>query len=245
MKRTKRNLLITSAALIILLAALCTYLLGFYLPKRRERDETEKMIREYYAAKLETYREENEKYDDYEVDVAFIGDSLTDGYDLKTYYPDLLTANRGIGGETTHGLEDRLGISLYELKPKVAVMLIGGNNLDTMLDNYESILIGIRDNLPETKVILLSLTSMGKTLAEKNKIAAYNNVTVKKLADKYGFAYVDLYTPLFDEVTGEINSLYTTDGAHLTHEGYTVFTSTVTPAIVAALAEYEAGRKAP
>ena len=71
-----------------------------------------------------------------EIDVAFLGDSLTDGYDLEKYYPEFKTANRGIAGETTGGLESRLQVSVYDLKPKVCVMLIGANNMDTMFKLY-------------------------------------------------------------------------------------------------------------
>jgi lysophospholipase L1-like esterase len=100
-----------------------------------------------------------------------------------------------------------------------------------MFENYENILIGVKENLPETKVVLCSLTAMGGNFAEKNKIAAYNNVIIKKLAQKYDFAFVDLYTPLFDEKTGEIYAEYTSDGAHLTHEGYEVLSEAITPVI--------------
>ena len=77
---------------------------------------------------MEIYIEENATYEDYEVDIAFIGDSLTDGYDVKAYYPDFLVSNRGIGGDTTFDLEGRIQVSLYDLKPKVVVMLIGNSN---------------------------------------------------------------------------------------------------------------------
>ena len=196
------------------------------------------MVREYYANKLSTYEQENERYADYEIDVAFLGDSLTDGYPLETYYPQFKTSNRGIGGETTLGLETRLQASVYDLKPKVVVMLIGGNNLNTMFENYENILIGLKENLPNSEVVLLSLTAMGKDWGHKNQIAALNNVTIKLLAEKYGFGFVDLFTPLFNLETGEIYAEYTTDGAHLTANGYEVFTAAVTPAIEKALADY-------
>ena len=48
-------------------------------PEKRKKAEHEKLVMEYRAAKMEQYRVENEKYDDYEVDVAFIGDSLSSG----------------------------------------------------------------------------------------------------------------------------------------------------------------------
>ncbi len=234
-KRTKA-LIAAGLAVAMALAAFAVYFFGFRLPEQRREAELLRTVREYYESKLTLYGEQNETFADYEVDVAFLGDSLTDGYDLEKYYPDYVTANRGIGGDTTHGLEERLQISVYDLNPKVAVMLIGGNNLGTMFENYEDILIGFSENLPETKIVLVSLTAMGGSLAEKNQLAAYNNVKIKKLAAKYGFAFVDLYTPLLNEESGEIYAEYTSDGAHLTPLGYEVFTDTLMPTLEALLA---------
>jgi lysophospholipase L1-like esterase len=196
-----------------------------------ENEELLKQIEEYRAAKRAAYAAENERYEDYEVDVAFLGDSLTDGYDLATYYPDLLVSNRGIGGDTTYDLEGRMEVSLYDLKPKVAVMLIGANNMDAMFENYEALLRGFEENVPRTKIILLSLTSMGDEWGKKNQLAAYNNVKIKLLAEKYGYAYVDLYSALFNLESGEIYPEYTTDGGHLTPLGYEVLTNAIRPAI--------------
>ena len=194
------------------------------------------MVREYREAKFALYEEENKAYADYEIDAAFIGDSLTDGYDVKAYYPTIAVSNRGIGGDTTLGLEERLKLSLYDLKPKVVVMLIGANNMDTMFDNYENILIGYKENLPKTKVILLSLTSMSGEWGKKNQLAAYSNVKIKMLAEKYSFEYVDLYSALMNLETGEIYPEYTTDGGHLTALGYEVLTREITPVLENALA---------
>jgi lysophospholipase L1-like esterase len=233
MQKRKKIFIIVSILLTVVIVGSCVFLFGFYLPKQKEQAERERIIKEYYANKLSLYQTENEQYADYEVDVAFLGDSLTDGYDVKKYYPQYTVVNRGIGGETTHGLENRLQVSVYDLKPKIAVMLIGGNNINTMFENYENILIGFQENLPQTKIILVSLTAMGNSWGHKNKIAAYNNVVIKKLAAKYGFAFVDLYTPLFNEESGEIYAEYTTDGVHFTPLGYEVFTQTLTPTIAA------------
>ena len=157
---------------------------------------------------------------------------MTDGYDLQKYFPEYKTSNRGIGGDTTVGLESRLKVSVYDLKPKVAVMLIGANNMDSMFGNYENILIGLRDNLPNTKIVLLSLTAMGgEHWGRKNQLAAYNNVKIKKLASEYGFTFVDLYTPLFNPRTGEVYDGLTVDGGHFTHEGYVVVTAQIKPVL--------------
>ena len=198
---------------------------------RDNNTDLEQLIKEYRANKIALYTQENELYADYEVDTAFIGDSLTDGYDVKRFYPDIIVSNRGIGGDTTFDLEARLEVSLYDLKPKVIVMLIGANNFKTMFDNYEQILIGYKTNLPNTRVILLSLTSMSMEWGKNNDIAKENNIKIKALAEKYSFEYVDLYSALLNEETKEIYPEYTIDGGHLTEAGYIVLTEQITPVL--------------
>lgn len=223
------------------ITTVCGALYYFFVarPAMEEKEAQKQLIAQYYTDKLALYQQENEAYADYEVDVAFLGDSLTDGCDLSKYYPQYKTANRGIGGETTIGLQKRMQVSAYDLRPKVVVMLIGGNNLDTMFDNYEELLIGLQTNLPRTKVILVSLTSMGNQWAHKNSLAAYQNVKIKLLAEKYGFAFVDVFSPLLDAQTNEIRAEYTVEGVHLNDAGYWVLQAAITPAIDAALASYE------
>lgn len=218
--------------LAVALTAGAVFYFGFFRPRQQEQQLHKQQVQQYRAEKMDRYLKENAEYEDYEVEVAFIGDSLTDLYDLEKYYPQYITANRGVGGDTTFDLEKRLPESVYALKPKVVVMLIGANNMETMLQNYESILIGLRDNLPETKVVLLSLTAMGgEHWGAKNQLAAYNNVTIKLLAEKYGYTYIDLFSPLYDPTIGEVCEGYTIDGGHFTHEGYTVLTQQITPVL--------------
>ena len=232
MTKKKKIIFATVASSILLtIGVSLTYIFAVALPQKQENEQLLKEMQEYYDAKLAMYTEENERYDDYEVDVASLGDSLTDGYDLEKYYPQYLVLNRGIAGDTTFGLEKRLEVSVYDLKPKVAVMLIGANNFDTMFDNYENILKGFKENLPNTKIVLLSLTSMSQEWGKNNQKAAYNNVKIKLLSEKYGYEFVDLYSPLLNLETGEIYAEYTTDGGHLTSAGYEVLTYTITPTL--------------
>ncbi len=227
----KKRYLIPLCAAVLVLVGFAIYYFAAIRPKKMEEKRYGEIRRAYYAQKYEEYEAENQKYADYEVDVAFIGDSLTDRYDLENFYPQYVTANRGISGDTTFDVEGRLQISLYDLKPKVVVMLIGANNFGTMFENYESILQGLRDNLPETKVVLLSLTAMNQEWGRNNSIAAHNNVRIKLLAERYGFSYVDLFTPLYDVSAGEAYADYTLDGGHLSHLGYTKVTEQITPVL--------------
>ena len=221
---------------VALIAGLIIYF-AVLRPKQLEQEQFAQAVQAYRAEKSQKYQAENDQRSDFEVDVAFIGDSLTDGYDLERFYPQYVTSNRGIGGDTTYGLQARMKVSVYDLKPKVVVMLIGGNNLDTMFEDYEELIVGMRENLPQTRIVLVSLTAMGGNWAHKNQKAAYHNVTIRKLADRYDCSFVDLFTPLFDETTGEIYQAYTNDGVHLTEQGYQVYTDALTPVLDTLLAE--------
>ncbi len=228
----KKKVITISCILIIFIILLIgTSHISDKLDKINKEKEYKLIVEKYYADKLTLYEKENNYYDDYEIDVAFIGDSLTDGYDVSKYYPEFKVVNRGIGGETTIGLEKRLKVSVFDLKPKVVVMLIGANNMATMFDNYENILIKLQTNLPHTKVVLLSLTSMSKEWGKKNHLASYNNVIIKKLAEKYNYTFIDLYSPLLNLETGELYEEYTFDGGHLTHQGYVVVTDVIKPVL--------------
>lgn len=229
--RKKQFWLTLAAAVCALVLCFGLYFFHVWQNDLQKQAEQAKLVQQYRDNKFAAYTAENEQYADYEVDVAFLGDSLTDGYPLQTFYPQFTVVNRGIGGDTTHTLYDRLQISVLDLKPKVVVMLIGGNNLTTMFENYEDILRTFQLQLPETKIVLLSLTSMSRDWAHKNEIAALNNVKIKLLAQQYGYTFVDLFTPLFDLPSGMLKAEYTTDGVHLTLAGYEVVTAAVTPVL--------------
>ena len=143
----------------------------------------------------------------------------------------IVAVNRGIGGDTTFGVWDRLDLSVFALEPKAVVMLIGVNNIDTMFERYEDIVKSLRENLPNSHIVLISLTSMGQNWGRNNHKAAFNNVKIKLIAERNGCTFVDMYTPLLNEETDEIYPEYTSDGGHLTAEGYQVFTDTVTPVL--------------
>ncbi len=187
------------------------------------------VFKEYYDMKVAQFEEENKTIDS--VEVAFLGDSLTDGCDISLYYPQYVAVNRGIGGDTTFGLEKRLKVSAYDVNPKVIVMLIGANNFGTMMNNYERIVKELKSNLPDTKIILLSLSCMGKEWGRNNSKAVENNTKIKSIASRQGCYFVDIYEPLKNPATGQIYDEYTIDGGHWTDLGYKVVVSQVTPVL--------------
>lgn len=196
---------------------------------KQKQEEWAALVKAYYDMKVAAFEQENQTL--LGVDVAFLGDSLTDGYDVKAYYPDLNVVNRGIGADTTFGLEARLGVSAYDVQPKVIVMLIGANNLYTMFDNYEQIVRSLRANLPETKIVLLSLSPLGANFADRNDTVKSNNLEIQFVAARNDCTYVDIHSVLLNPETGQMYDEYTTEGLHFSAKGYEVITATLRPVL--------------
>ena len=227
-----RKKLIVSISVIAVLAIASVTTIAILHQKELEEEKKQDwaaIFKQHYEDRCAQFEEENKTAQD--IDVVFLGDSLTEGYDVTRFYPEYKVLNRGIGGDTTFGVEKRLQVSVYDVKPKVTALLIGANNFDSMLDNYENILIDFKTNAPEMKVVLLSLTSMTMEWGRNNAKAINNNVEIKKYAEKYDFSYVDLYNPLLDPTTDELRQEYTIDGGHLTEQGYEVVTAQIKPVL--------------
>lgn len=183
----------------------------------------------YYDAKVAMFKDQNKSIDS--SDVVFLGDSLTDMCDITNLYKPYKAINRGISGDTTFGLENRLDVSAYAVKPKVVFMLIGINNIANMLDNYESIVVQLKQNLPNTKIFILSLTPTTGGVASLNEQVVAKNVYVKDIAERNNCTYVDIHTALLDPNTNELKAEYTSDGLHFSSKGYDVISSIVKPLI--------------
>lgn len=223
-----KRLILLSSSLLVLLYASLILAFNVIFPKHEESN----IFKIHYNNKVTVFKEENKYYSDRKVDVVFLGDSLTEGYNTNYYYSEYVTLNRGIGGDTTFGLEKRLDVSAYQVKPKVVVMLIGANNFKTMLQNYEDIIRQLKINLPDSEIVCLSLTAMGgEHWGRNNDIAIENNKEIKKIAEAYNCHFIDLFTPLFDKTTNEVYEGYTVDGGHFTRLGYDIITSLIKPKI--------------
>ena len=230
-KKTKIVILCVCALLAVggIIAA------SIVLPRYIRDQKIKKLTEEYYNMKVASFEKENPDLTD--VDLVFLGDSLTDGCDLEKYYPEYTAVNRGISGDTTDGLLARLKVSACDVDPKAVVLLIGVNDIsrgvkpNELSDNYEKIITGLKENLPDTKIVWCSMTALGGKSAKYNDTVIICNQKIKLLAEKYGCVFVDLFTPLCDADTREIREEYTVDGTHLTDAGYQVVSREINNAL--------------
>ena len=102
--------------------------------------------------------------------IVFVGDSITDGWRnrngkevFEKNYGAMDPYNIGIGGDRTQHVLWRLDHGEVDgISPKVAVLMIGTNNLavntdDEIVDGVTKIVKELNEKLPETKVLLLAI----------------------------------------------------------------------------------------
>ena len=196
----------------------------------------------YYDSKCAVFEKENANFS--RGQIVFIGDSITDGCALDDYYGglSLATYNRGIGGDTTSGVLNRIQGSLLDLQPSKIVLMIGINDInggigkDTVLKNYEDILSKISTALPNTQVVCASILPLNKDVEsyalinvdKSMEIIKQVNPEIQKLTEKYDYTFLDV----FDEFLDADNYLYkelSPDGIHLNADGYRKYSAMLIP----------------
>jgi lysophospholipase L1-like esterase len=158
--------------------------------------------------------------------VIFLGNSITEGFDLLQYFPLSKPINRGIIGDHIDGLIERLDYSVIELNPSRLFVLIGindigaGNSDSTILTNYEELLNRLCRSLPETQICVQSIlpTSPVWSNCPKEKIRRLNH-QIKEFVKARNLQWLDLY-PEFVDTEGYLKKAYTKDGLHLNKTGY-------------------------
>lgn len=164
--------------------------------------------------------------------IVFLGDSMTDEGDWVKLFPEVPVVNRGIGGDTTHGVLNRLD-QIIALKPPKIFLMIGTNDLcynrliDDTLNNYDRILATLHRQLPDTQIYIESVLPFNDHIfpsvyLRSNKNIAILDIGIKKLAAKYNDSYIDM-VDAFSDSTGRLSAEYTIDGLHLNEQGYSIW----------------------
>ena len=178
-----------------------------------------------------------EKLPNSENEIIFLGNSISDGCNWNELFNNPQIKNRGISGDVTDGVLERLN-EVTESKPSAIFIMIGVNDLargksvEYIVSNYQKILERIILDSKKTKIYIQSVLPVNdkfqkfKNHVNKTKQILAVNKKLIKLSDQYGADYIDLFS-LFAMKNNKLNPKYSNDGLHLTGEGYLLWKSVV------------------
>jgi lysophospholipase L1-like esterase len=166
------------------------------------------------------------------VDLLFLGDSITQGWNdndvWKRFYGPRKAANFGIGGDKTEQVLWRLQHSeLDGIEPKVAVLMIGTNNVsdstpDEIAQGITAIVKDLRSQKPKTKILLLGVFPRGeKPSSVRDRLKSVNE-RIAKLDDGSHVKYLDI-SQSFLNPDGTISPEIMPDYLHLSSKGYRIW----------------------
>ena len=181
--------------------------------------------------------------------IVFLGNSITEGarsWNKRLNQKNIV--NRGISGDITEGVLERLG-EIYYYKPLAVFILIGINDLfDTNIENGEminpnyvannilKIAKSIKAESTHTSIYIQTILPVNldkyelvkniKLEREKdlNTQIEETNSILKTVELPVGIHIIDTHKEFLDN-NNNLNETYSSDGVHLNEEGYKIWTS--------------------
>lgn len=164
-------------------------------------------------------------------DIVFLGNSITNGGEWSELFRDCHVKNRGISGDRTTDIYERLS-TILPGNPKKIFLMIGVNDLehgaspDSVVNGIIRIANKIAEESPETQLYIQSILPVndqfGKFPKHTNKgeaIIEINN-RIRLFCENENLVFIDLYRSFKNRDDEKLNPEYTNDGLHLMGAGY-------------------------
>lgn len=179
-------------------------------------------------------------------DILFLGDSITDYWQnnppaggaevFKKHFADYKVANFAVGGDTTQGV--LWGLQNGEgqgHKPKAIMLMIGTNNTggnsgEEIAEGVGAIVLQLRKDFPDAKIMLLAIFPRGfgpnDSNRQKNEVA---NKLIARLHDGKHVFWTDINSK-FLKADGSLVG-FSGDNLHPNAEGYELWAQAVAPTL--------------
>jgi lysophospholipase L1-like esterase len=159
--------------------------------------------------------------------VVFLGSSTIERFPLHEIFPDRRCVNRGINGDTTAELLERLDDSLPSAKPAAFIINIGGNDLRregqvaaVVRDRLTQLLDELLGRYPEASITVIGLVpAVNADEAELYELELYN-LAARRAAVSRKIPFIVVQRGPLAGPDGRLNPDFAADDYHLNAAGY-------------------------
>lgn len=244
--KVERTIPFPLKASLLVLCIICGVILvavasAYQLKSIKEDKKKEEQVQKTDTSK-EINKDENVKKI-VDENYLFVGDILTKEYDLKDSYENFPVVNSSNETLTTHELYNDLKNYIYIYNPSKVFIEIGtfdftrDDSTVTIVKYMSSIIKEIKKNRPFAEIYIESIYPINESDDEiikseevdgrTNAVIENANNSIKEICEENDVTYVDLYSDLYSEEDEGLKLEYTTDGFHLSEEGYKVITTKI------------------
>lgn len=227
-----------SVYIITIVILLSVNVFVYFYAKKKGKDEfLEILFLAGFMGKVDAFKHYN-KYVNKQ-GIVFVGDSITQDFNVYEYFLGKNVYNRGIGGDTSKGLLERLDESIFKLAPKKVFIQIGTNDFQLLDTNCDEVFMRIQEVVnkilefdEKIKVYLISVYPVNYKM-DQATVGKRDNLTINNLNNLLktikSVQFIDIYGKLLD---GDVlNSEYSLEGLHLNQKGYEVVREALLPYI--------------
>ncbi len=218
---------------IICLLALCFVAAGIFDAAAQSK-QTVKFDGPYYKARRAAHDAEGLS----KGAIIFVGNSITEQGWWQMLIKEQRVENRGIGGDNTFGMLDRMPDILNSQPRKVFLMagindLTAGYSIDTIVYNIGRMIDMSHTIAPDCKFYVQSVLPLNDSrmvydaIRNKNPQVKALNARLEELCSQKGVEFINL-APLLSDADGQLILRYTKDGIHLHPEAYRVWVDYLT-----------------
>jgi lysophospholipase L1-like esterase len=157
---------------------------------------------------------------------VLVGDSLGLWLPLDDLPPSQLWLNQSISGETTTHMLRRLHY-FAATQPRSIHIMAGINDLKTgatetqVVDNLDQIIARLKQQHPQARLVVYSILPTRLHELPSDRIQRVNR-QLATLTAAQAATFIDLH-PAFSDDQGQLRPELTTDGLHLSPQGYTLW----------------------
>lgn len=190
----------------------------------------------------------NERVSAGNVDLLFIGDSITHGWEKEGLdewnrrYPPRNAVNMGFSGDRTQHVLWRLEHgNLENISPKLAIIMIGTNNwadntAEEIAAGVQAIVSKIRSKCPETKILVLAIFPRADCDKQYQDKLVEASRLFSVVAQDPLVEYLDISTVFLNE-KGEIPASIMPDKLHPNALGYALWAHALEPTLARLMGE--------
>lgn len=186
-------------------------------------------LNSHYSQRLDFFR----KMPNRKGEIAFVGNSITEGGKWQELLQKKNIINRGISGDVTYGILARLD-EVLESKPAKVFLLSGVNDMkrgtpnEVILNNFKRMMVMVKTLSPKTKLYMQSVLPVNEAMLPaiyaqvKNSKINDLNQKLEAICKEMGVNYINLHPALADE-NGSLKKELSIDGLHLRQASYVLW----------------------
>jgi lysophospholipase L1-like esterase len=170
--------------------------------------------------------------------ILFIGSSsFTYWKDVQEYFPGRTILNRAFGGSSLTHLILYADDVIFRYQPKQIVIYCGENDLaaselvtaDSVLQRFKKLFFMIREKLPATPVLYVSMKPSPSRKKLLPSIEAGNQKIKSFLTTQQKSNFLDVYSAMLTPQGAIRSEIFTADSLHMNKRGYALWQPLIEP----------------